>query len=176
MRLFYSPDRPEAKNEVALNANVMQSTGEPLRDGVVTVQVTSPSGQKDSIRLLAAGEDSWGLFTGTFTPKEGGQHQLITTCDETDTRLETTMSVQGQEREQIGQPARFDVLKEISEISRGRVTTVSEVPVLLQELAALPEPNLMTRRFRIWSHPAWGGLLILLLSGFWSCRKLAGLA
>lgn len=175
MRLFYSPDRPEAENVLTLNANVMKATGEPLHDGTVAVQIVAPSGQTDSVRLAPAGDDSWGLFTGFFTPKEGGKYQLITTCSETGAQLETSISVQGQERERIGQPARFDVLKEISAISRGSLTEISKVEEITQQLSALPEPELTTRRFRIWSHPLWGALLVLLLGGFWSARKLAGL-
>ncbi|MCH2202049.1 MAG: VWA domain-containing protein [Fuerstiella sp.] len=176
MRLFYLPDRPEADNVLTLNANVMKSTGEPLRDGTVAVQIVAPSGQIESVRLSSAGDDSWGLFSGSFTPKEGGEYELISTCTETGARLETSISIQGRERERVGQPARFDVLKEISEISRGRLTTVSGVEELVGQLSALPEPELITRRVRIWSHPAWGGVLILLLGCFWSARKLAGLA
>jgi hypothetical protein len=176
MRLFYSPDRPEAGNELALNVNVMDSTGEPLRTGKVSVQIAGPSGVTDSVQLSAAGDDSWGLFTGTFTPEEGGQYTLTTTCMETGARLETTMSVQGLERERIGQPARFDVLREISEISRGELTQPGDIASLVKSLSELPEPELLTRRFRIWSHPLWGVFLVILLAGFWSARKLAGLA
>ena len=176
MRLFYSPDRPEADHVLTLNANVMKDTGEPLSDGTVSVQITAPSGQTDSVRLASAGDDSWGLFTGTFTPQEGGRYELITTCTETGARLETSISIQGQERERTGQPARFEVLKEISEISRGSLTTVSEVEELVGQLSGLPDPDLITRRVRLWSHPAWGGALILLLGCFWCVRKLAGLA
>ena len=42
MRLFYAPDRPEAGNVLTLNANVMNTTGEPLRDGTVVVQIVAP--------------------------------------------------------------------------------------------------------------------------------------
>ena len=176
MRLFYSPDRPDAENVLTLNTNVMKTTGEPLRDGTVAVQIRAPSGQTDSVRLAPAGDDSWGLFTGSFTPQEGGQYELVTTCVETGSRLETSISVRGQQRERVGQPARFDVLKEISKISRGRLTEVADFEELVQQLSLLPEPELTTRRFRIWSHPLWGGMLVLLLGGFWSARKLAGLA
>jgi hypothetical protein len=176
MRLFYSPDRPDADNVLTLNANVMKTTGEPLREGTVAVQIVAPSGQTDSVRLSPAGDDSWGLFTGSFTPREGGPYELTTTCLETGSRLETSISVRGQERERVGQPARFDVLKEISQISRGSLTEVADIETLVTQLAALPEPELTTRRFRIWSHPLWGGLLVLLLGAFWSARKLAGMA
>lgn len=176
MRLFYSPDRPEAGNVLTLNANVMTRSGEPLREGTVVVQTIAPSGQTDSIRLAPAGDDSWGLFTGTFTPQEGGSHQFVTTCSETGSRLETTIAVQGNEKEQIGQPARFDVLKEIAEVTRGELTTSHDLAGLVDRIAALPEPETVIQRVRLWSHPAWGGGIILLLGVFWTGRKIAGLA
>jgi len=176
MRLFYSPDRPEAGNVLTLNANVMSAVGDPLRTGTVIVQTVSPSGQTDSVRLATAGEDSWGLFTGSFTPEEGGQYKLLTACAETGARLETIISVQGQERELIGQPARTDILKEIAQVTRGELTTLSEIQTLVARIAAMPEPEPIIRRFRLWSHPVWGGLIIFLLGAFWTGRKLAGLA
>lgn len=176
MRLFYSPDRPEAGNVLTLNANVMTRSGEPLRQGTVVVQAISPSGQTDSIRLAPSADDSWGLFTRTFTPQEGGNYKFITTCSETGSRLETTIAVQGNEKEQIGQPARFAVLKEIAEVTRGELTTSQDLEGLVEKVAALPEPESVVKRVRLWSHPAWGGGLILLLGVFWTSRKIAGLA
>lgn len=176
MRLFYSPDRPEAGNVLTLNANVMTESGEPLRDGTVVVQTVSPTGQTDSIRLAPAGDDSWGLFTGTFTPKEGGNYQFVTVCTETKSKLETTIAVQGNEKERIGQPARFEVLKEIAEVTRGELTRSQDLQTLVEQIAALPEPEMVVRNVRLWSHPAWGGGIILLLGLFWTGRKMAGLA
>lgn len=176
IRLFYTPDRPEADRVLTLNANVMSSTGEPLRDGMVVVQIQTPSGATDSVRLAAAGEDAWGLFTGSFTPLEGGVHVLTTTCTETGASLRTEISVQGQARERVGQPARFDVLQDIAAISRGRMLELQEADDLVQEIASQPEPEVTLRRVRIWSHPAWGALILALLTIFWIARKLIGLA
>ena len=81
MRLFYSPDRPGTGSVVTLSANVMNRSGEPLGEGTVVVQVVTPSGQTESVRLApSAGE--WGLFTGRFTPEEAGAYELILTCRE----------------------------------------------------------------------------------------------
>lgn len=176
MRLFYSPERPEANAVLTLNVNVMNSSGEPLREGTVITQMTSPSGQTNAVTLAPAGEDSWGLFTGTFTPVEGGEYTLFTKCVETGSELETRIAVEGLERERIGEPVRNDVLREIATISRGRLVGISEISSLVEEIAELPEPEPVTRRYRIWSHPAWGAFLVLLLSLFWIGRKLAGLA
>ncbi|TWT57880.1 hypothetical protein KOR42_12470 [Thalassoglobus neptunius] len=176
MRLFYSPDRPEAGNVLTLNANVSGPTGEPLQTGTVVCQITSPSGQVETLRLQTTDEESWGLFTGMFTPEEGGNYTVLTTCTETGTQLETTIAVAGGEREVIGDPARFDVLHEIATISRGEVTDPSQMNQLVDKLAKLEEPEPVVRRLRVWAHPLWGGLMILLLAVFWSGRKLAGLA
>ncbi|MFM7167759.1 MAG: hypothetical protein ACKO3T_21135 [Planctomycetaceae bacterium] len=176
MRLFFAPDRPEAGSAVTLNANVMTATGEPLREGSVTVQAVAPSGATESIRLAPAGQDSWGLFTGDFVPREGGQYVLKAACAETGARLEMRMSVLGQEREQTGQPAKPDVLREISRMTQGESADVTAVQQLVQKLAALPEPEPVIVPLRIWSHPLWGGLIITLLGIFWTARKFAGLA
>ena len=52
--------------------------------------------------------------------------------------------------------------------------SVSEVPNLLEYLAALPEPEPTVHRTRIWAHPIWAGILIFLLGVFWVARKMTG--
>lgn len=176
MRLFFSPDRPEAGSAVTLNANVMTAAGEPLREGSVTVQAIAPGGTTETVRLAPAGQDSWGLFTGDFVPQEGGQYVLRAACAETGARLEMRMSVLGQEREQVGQPARPDVLREISRMTQGESADVASIQQLVQKLATMPEPEPVIVPLRIWSHPLWGGMIILLLGIFWTGRKFAGMA
>jgi hypothetical protein len=103
-----------------LNANVMSLTGEPLRDGMVIAQIAAPSGKVSSVRLMPAGEEAWGLFTGVFSPVEPGEHRVELSCAEAGSSLETKISVQGTSREKRGQPARLDVLREISRFTKGR--------------------------------------------------------
>ena len=174
MRFYPSPERPTVGDVVTLNANVMTDAGEPLQNGTVTVQIQSPSGKTDTVRLAPAGEDMWGLFNGTFEPKEGGEYLFVTTCRETGARLDTRLSVQGLAREKIGQPARYDVLDEIARITRGRNASIHDVNEIMKEVADLPEPEPVIRRVRIWSHPLWGGAIVLLLGLFWTGRKMIG--
>ncbi len=67
IRLFYSPDRPHAGAVLTLNANAMSTSGEPLQDGAVIAQITSPSGKQ---RALAPGQRGnvgpfhWRLYPG----------------------------------------------------------------------------------------------------------------
>ncbi|MCE2400035.1 hypothetical protein J4G08_04010 [Candidatus Poribacteria bacterium] len=174
IRLFYSPDRPHVDDVLTLNVNVMDNVGGPLDRGTVTVQAIAPSGKTETIRLQPGIEDALGLFVGTFVPKESGNYRLVATSSETGASVQTDLSVQGLNREQQGRLARFDVLEEIAKITKGKLVPIGEVSTLLDHLAALPEPEPIIKRTRIWAHPLWGGLIILLLGLFWVARKMAG--
>ncbi len=174
MRLYTTPERPAVGNLVTLNVNVMTDSGEPLQTGTVVVRIKSPSGQTNTVRLAPAGDDLWGLFTGTFEPTEGGEYLLVTTCRETGTRLDSRLPVQGLARETIGQPARYDVLEEIARMTRGRSASIADVNEILQEVADLPEPEPVIHRVRIWSDWRWGLLIVAMLGVFWTGRKLIG--
>ena len=119
-------------------------------------------------------EDAWGLFVGSLTPKEPGNYRLVASCTETGASVETDLSVQGLNRERHGRLARFDVLDEIATVSEGKLVPVSDVRSLLDHLAKLPEPEPTIHRIRIWSHPIWGAVVIVLLGVFWTGRKMVG--
>jgi hypothetical protein len=174
MRLFYSPDRPRTDATVTLNANVSSTTGEPLRDGQVIATVTSPSGKTSTLRLRSAGEDAWGLFNASFTPLEPGEHQVVLACAEADASLTTTISVQGQSRERIGQPVRKDVLAEIASITRGQLLETADATAIIQAVSKLPVREMQERRVPIWAHPYWAVSIVLLLGVFWVARKAVG--
>ncbi|NNE93711.1 MAG: hypothetical protein HKN23_18835 [Verrucomicrobiales bacterium] len=174
MRLFYSPDRPRTGEVLTLNANVMSIGGEPLQNATVIVQATAPSGKTESIRLQPGGEDLWGLFTGTFSPEEPGEYQMLMTCAENGGQLETTISVQGATREKLGQPARLDVLEEITRVTRGKMINATDAAAVVAAVAEMPEPELREKRFRLWAHWAWAAFIILLLGVFWVGRKAIG--
>jgi hypothetical protein len=174
MRLFFAPDRPRTGGTLTLNANVMSTSGEPLREGAVIAQIVSPSGKPSSVRLLPAGEEAWGLFSGTFTPAEPGDYKVHLTCTEAGTALDTTISVQGTRREKRGQPARPEVLREISQITRGQFIDSTDPAKVLAAISALPPEEMTERRQPIWAHPGWAGAIVTLLAIFWIGRKAAG--
>ncbi|MDE0685368.1 MAG: hypothetical protein OXI63_20765 [Candidatus Poribacteria bacterium] len=174
IRLFYAPDRPNVDDVLTLNANAIDNVGGPLDRGSVVVQAISPSGKTQTIRLQPGTEDLAGLFVGSFVPKEPGNYRLIASSSETGASVQTDLSVQGLNREQQGRLARFDVLDEIAKITEGKLVPVSEVPSLLEHLAALPEPAPTVHRTRLWAHPIWAGILVFLLGAFWVARKMNG--
>lgn len=174
MRLYYSPEQPQVRQTIALNANVMEKSGEPLPKGDVTARITAPSGEVETIRFLSAG-DEWGAFSSHFTPEEPGRHEVILSCKQTNATLETSFYVQGAARERLGRAARPEVLEEIARVTRGEVIEADRLEKVLQTLAALPEPTPSIRRLQLWAHPAAAGLLVVLLGVFWVLRKVIGL-
>ncbi len=174
MRLFYSPDRPRVDDVVSLNANVLDNLGAPLNRGSVVVQAISPSGKTKTVRLAPGDKDAWGLFIGALEPHEPGTHRLIASCAETGATVEADLTVQGLNRERQGRLARTDVLEEIAAITQGKLVLVAEVSSLLDQLATLPEPEPTVHRTRIWSHPIWGAVLVVLMGVFWVGRKMNG--
>jgi len=174
MRLFYSPDRPRSGDTLTLNANVMSIGGEPLQSATVVVLITAPSGKVETVRLQPGGEEQWGLFTGTFTPVEPGEHQLAMTCAENGGTLNAAVTVQGNTLERIGEPARYDVLDEIARLTRGEMLATIDPAAVRERIATLPDPEPIERRLRLWAHPFWIGAIVLLLTIFWIGRKMAG--
>ncbi len=173
MRLYYTPDRPQVGDRVTFYANVAGIGGEPLEQGTVQLQIISPRGKTESVRLLPRGGD-WGLFSNTFTPAERGTFKLALTCQENGETLDTKLDVQGTVLERIGRPARLDVLQEIADVTGGKLIRPDELDLLWNAITQLPEPALEIRRMRLWCHGAWAGFLVFLLAIFWIGRKMVG--
>ncbi len=175
MRLYYSPDQPQVRQTLALSANVMERSGEPLaKGGDVTARIVAPSGKVETVRFTATGEE-WGVFQSRFVPTEPGKHTVTLACRQTGATLETSIFVQGDVAERVGKPARPEVLEEIARVTRGKVLAPGKLDQLLQSLASLPDPPPSVRRVQLWSHPVLAGVVIVLLGAFWVARKVVGL-
>lgn len=174
MRFYYSPEQPQIRQTISLTTNVMEKNGEPLSKGDVTARIAAPSGRVETVTLTSRGEE-WGAFTGAFTPKEAGEHQITIRCKQTDGLLETKLFVQGATVEQIGKPSRPEVLEELARVSQGKVLQKVEVEEIVQAIQELPTPQPKIRRVQLWSHPLVAATLIAMLGIFWAMRKVVGL-
>ena len=174
MRLFHSPDRPNQGDVVTLQANIMGSNGEPLQDGTVTTTVVDPNGKTEIVSLMRDDPQAWGLFRGEFRPKSGGEFKLTTHCKQTGKSLDSTLFIQSTEREQIGKPARPDVLRDIANATRGKFAPIHEIEEVLKIATMVREPEPVERRLQLWSHPLWGAAILFLLGLFWAGRKWMG--
>lgn len=174
MRLFYTPDQPQVRQTMTLNAHVMERSGEPLAQGDVLARIVAPSGTVETVRFQPEG-DGWGVFHSQFVPQEAGQHALTLACQQTGATLDAKFFVQGAAAEQVGRPARPEVLEEIARITQGRSLSLAEHEAVLRSLATLPLPPPSVRRLQLWSHPLAAVLLVMALGAFWVWRKASGL-
>jgi hypothetical protein len=174
VRMFYTPERPEPGSTVTLNANGFDANGAPLKDGGIMVDITAPDGKAQRIELQK-NDSEWGAFTGRFRIDQPGAWNLSATATgATDLPTKTTILAQGVDIEKTGQPARPAVLEEISKVSRGRSILPDQLPELIREIDALPEPRPLENRIPLWSHWAMLAVMVFLLAAFWAGRKLNG--
>ena len=174
IRLFYTPERPKPGDFVSLSANAFDSNGAPLNDGVLQIDLTAPNGQIKRIEL-AKEEGAWGSFSGRFKISQPGEWNLNTFIpEEPAAAIEAKIISQTDAIEKTGRPARFEVLQEMSKISRGRMVTAEKIDELVKEINALPEPQPLVTSIKLWAHWLAPVILITLLSLFWIGRKLNG--
>ncbi|MEP4079932.1 hypothetical protein [Haloferula sp.] len=174
VRLYFSPERPVPGDTVTLNANAFDQNGAPLEEGTVLIDAMLPDGSSQRISL-EKNDSAWGSFTGRIKIDQPGEWKLIARIAGSENDfVETTLLAQGVELEKIGQPSRPDVLEEMARIARGRMLTSANLPDLIREIRALPEPRPIENRLALWSHWITVTLLILLLAVFWTGRKLNG--
>ncbi|QTN32842.1 hypothetical protein HZ994_11045 [Akkermansiaceae bacterium] len=174
VRMFFTPERPEPGATVTLNANGFDANGAPLKEGAIVVDITSPDGKSQRIELQK-NDSEWGAFTGRFRVDLPGEWKLRAIASgAADLPTETTILAQGVDIEKTGQPARPGVLEEISKVSRGRSILPDQLPDLIKEIDALPEPRPLENRIPLWSHWATLAVMVFLLGVFWVGRKLNG--
>ena len=86
MRLYYVPDQPKMNQTLALHANVMEQSGEPLHGGEVVGADHGPLGQgrarSGSPRRATSGASS----PAGSRAEEPGKHQVVLSCKQTGRR------------------------------------------------------------------------------------------
>lgn len=173
MRFYYSPEQPQVRQTVALSANVMEKSGEPLSKGDVQARIVAPSGRTETIQMTSTGAE-WGAFAGTYTPAEPGAHEVVLRCKQNASELKTSLFVQGVTLEQIGKPSRPEVLEELSRVTRGRVLK-GDLTQIAKAISEVPDPPSEIRRVQLWSHPLVAATLVVMLGLFWVGRKMIGM-
>ena len=174
IRVFYTPERPSPGDSVTLHANAFDKNGAPLSEGKVTLNLTAPGGTTRALDL-AKDDNAWGSFTGRFAIDTPGAWKLSASIVDDDAKpVETTLLAQTVDLEKTGQPARPDVLEEMSRIARARMIQPESLPDLIKEITALPEPRPLENRVPLWHHWATITAIIALLAFFWVARKFNG--
>jgi hypothetical protein len=174
IRLAYSPETPVAGDSVFLQSTVLDPSGFPIDKGPVTGKVTAPDGRMERLDFAQA-EGGWGVFKSRFTAQETGKYKIEVASEPNGRQLTTELLVARPLIEKQGQPVNAQVLSEIAALTRGAVFPTADLDKLVRQISLLPEPKPVEKRLRLWSEPAWGGLLLALLTIYWVGRKWAGL-
>jgi len=174
IRFFYSPESPRRGDSVFLHATIYDQNGLPFQGGTVQASITAANGQTDEL-TLSPEPGGWGVFTGSFSPREGGKHNVALKCPEAGRSIKAQFVVSTPQLEQTGRPVRSSVLTELASITRGKCGAIQDLGKIVQEINLLPEPRPVEERLRLWCHPLWCALIIGLLGVYWAGRKLLGM-
>ncbi|MCD8534288.1 MAG: hypothetical protein LR011_05640 [Verrucomicrobia bacterium] len=174
IRLSFSPENPNAGDRVFLQASILNRAGFPLDDESVKLRLLAPDGSTEQLTLERV-SGGWGVYEGDFISRLPGEHQLTMDIPNQGRKLETGIQIMAPTLEKVGQPARRQVLSSLAETTGGMSASFGELTRLVEALKSVPEPEEELRKTRLWAHPIWGGILLLLLSIYWIGRKLSGL-
>ena len=174
IRVTHSPETPNVGDTIFLHSTILDQAGFPLERGKVTGRITGPDDHLEDLSFEAL-DGGWGVFKSRFTPRTGGEYKLQLDAPAAGRTLETTIRVSQPVREKMGQPANFQVLRELARITGGEAGGTGKFEQILNTIKLLPDPQPIELRFRLWSNPWWGGFILLLLAIYWTGRKLAGM-
>ncbi|WP_147866495.1 hypothetical protein [Stieleria maiorica] len=173
MRLSYRPDQPQLGETVTLRASVMTSNGAPSQADVATVEFVSPSGVSELVKLERQ-DSQWGVFVAQTQLDQSGVYTATLRHPTEASTVAARIAVQGRAGEQLGRPARWDIMREVARVGRGQTFMSNQIPKLVDRLNRLPPDPSTTRRIQWWNHPAVLSAMIAGLTLFWIARKWAG--
>jgi hypothetical protein len=172
VRLAFSPENPQIGENIYLQATLTDLAGNPKEN--LSAKLVSPSGKTERLEF-APSTGGWGVFQGSFTPREGGQYKINITGEKSGLKLDSQITVLRQQREKLGLPANLAILREIAELTHGGAGGIGELNSIIQQISLLPESAPIEEHFRLWASPIWAGCILLLLAIYWIARKVAGM-
>lgn len=175
LRIYPNPERPRLGDSVLLTATLAEETGAPMLKGDISVEITAPDQKTIWTQELEEASSSWGVYTTTLKLNQPGEWKIKAQSRQLTTPpVELSLFTQGEDIEKVGRFARRDVMREIAQITQGRMVEASEIDELTQDLQLLPQPAPRETRYFLWNHWLTGLLLLLLLTLYWIGRKWNG--
>lgn len=174
MRLSFLPEQPQPGETVAFRASVMTEGGAPLNDDRFLLKIRAPGGDTQSLSLEPT-DGEWGVYTGEQVFRSNGDYSIDAIHPTDGSKLSARLTVQGRAVEQVGKPARLDVLKEMARIGGGQYYSSNDFESLVTQLERLPASPALTRRIQWWNHPAVMLGMVAGLGVFWAGRKWCGM-
>lgn len=171
IRLFIHPEKPKTNTNIFLKAQAIDTNLSPLNEQSIDVDIISPQGISQRISLKK-NNSAWGSYEGSFsvtTPGVWQVHAISSILTEFPNK--TQIYVGENHLEKIGEPARPQLLKAISEISGGHMTSANDLPRLLQAIQDQPTRRALEQRISVGSHWISLSTILALLTILWIGRK-----
>ena len=173
MRLTYNPENPVVGEKVNFQATLLDLSGGELNT-TLRAELKEPDGKTRNVEFTAM-EGGWGVFEAKMKVALGGTHAMTIYNPNGRQKLETEINVRKVTLEQLGQPANLQVMREIAERTGGEAGGPADLNKLINAISLVAENEEELERYRLWSDPWWGALIVFLLAVYWVSRKVLGL-
>ncbi|MCC5849339.1 MAG: hypothetical protein JJU29_14745 [Verrucomicrobia bacterium] len=172
-RLFLQPERPQMGQNV--NVTVALRSAFAVTDEVpVRMRFTSPEGEV--VNPMLSPLEGGGTYEAEWTPEMPGTYilELFSPDDPSAAWFSTEVMVEGRIPEEIGEPMRPALLREMAQVTGGRSVSMDEARELLVRLRELPRQQVVVSVNRIWQHPLWITGFFFFFGLYWILRKRQG--
>jgi uncharacterized membrane protein len=173
-----TPDQVEPGEKVTLTAEVADPSFVEVNDAAVNAHVTGPNGTVLDVPLQWTGERN-GEYRGTFSPTEQGLYEARVDATRASGSLGTSVGhvrVAPSDSEYFDAAMRAPLLRRISEETGGRFYTPATVSSLPDDVKYTGRGVTTIEERDLWDMPIILFLLLTLLLGEWSYRRVRHLA
>ncbi|MDX2032812.1 MAG: glutamine amidotransferase [Blastocatellia bacterium] len=164
---------------INLRSEINDKKFDPVRDAVVTVRITKPSGANLDLPLKINYEQQNADYRAEFKPDETGLYKIEMTSRRGATTLGTAASsllVTDRTREFFNAAQNVELLKRVSAETGGKYFPLNRAGELVDEVSMLEGKNSEKVSKDLWDMPINFLLLVGLASAEWFIRKRKGLA
>jgi hypothetical protein len=174
IRLITDPERPKVGEKIFLRCIALDKAGFPLENGVVTANVSHSNGLQEKITFSPT-EAGPGVYLAEMQAQKQGSLKINIETNPYKRNLSVDLKISKDEKEKMGKPITGRQLYNLAELTGGKTSGIQNWKEVINELAALPNPEPVFRIHRLRTNSAWGLFLFSMLAIYWTGRKLLGM-
>ena len=174
IRLITDPERPKVGEKIFLRCIALDKAGFPLENGVVTANVSHSNGLQEKITFSPT-EAGPGVYLAEMQAQNQGSLKINIETNPYKRNLSVDLKISKDEKEKMGKPITGRQLYNLAELTGGKTSGIQNWKEVINELAALPNPEPVFRIHRLRTNSTWGLLIFSMLAIYWTGRKLLGM-
>lgn len=178
VELTMAPDRVEPGERVTLTADVSDGSYVEVNDANVTASVTGPSGTAIDVPMQWTGDRN-GEYRGTFAPTEEGIYRARVEASKPGMTLGTAngyVRTAPSDSEYFDAAMRAPLLQRLAQETGGRFYTSQNVTSLPEDVKYTGRGVTTIEERDLWDMPALLMMLLALVLGEWTYRRVRHLA